>query len=89
VVGLRDRIAGNTRCAPHRAILPCARCDSATYKSRQMADEKIETVGPRASRKVLKTGNKIDNRGITWCGRCDARVISGTCMNARCSSNRK
>jgi hypothetical protein len=88
-MGLIDRIAGNTRCVPHKAIIPCARCDSATYKSKGMTDEKKIGYGPRGGRKETKTGNKIDNRGITWCGRCDARVISGKCMNARCSSNRK
>lgn len=88
-MGLRDRIAGNTRCVPHRAILPCARCDAERYRSLQMTNEKIETVGPRGGRKTRTTGNKIDKRGITWCGTCDSRVIGGTCMNARCSTNRK
>jgi hypothetical protein len=88
-MGLIDRVAGNTRCVPHRAIVPCARCDSATYKSRQMKNEKRVTVGPRGGRKETTTGNKIDNRGIVWCGRCDCRVIGDKCTNVRCSSNRK
>lgn len=88
-MGLIDRIAGNTRCVPHGAIIPCARCDSATYRSRQMANEKKTTIGPRGGRKTRTTGNKIDKRGIVWCGRCDCRVIGGKCQNARCSTNAK
>lgn len=88
-MGLRDRIAGNTRCVPHHKILPCADCDAATYRALGLTDERAEWTGPRGGHHSRKTGNKIDKRGFTWCGRCDSRVIGGKCMNARCSSNRR
>ena len=88
-MGLWDRIAGNTRCVPHRKILPCADCDAQTYRSMQMISEREHWLGPRGGLHSKPTGNKIDRRGIVWCGQCECRVIDKKCTNARCSTNRK
>jgi len=88
-VGLFDRVAGNTRCVPHRKVLPCADCDAATYRSRHHTPETTTTIGPRGGKHTKRTGNKVDDRGFVWCGRCDCRVIGGKCQNARCSTNAK
>ena len=31
--------------------------------------------------------NTTTAKGVTWCGRCNCRVMNGKCTNARCSSH--